>query len=88
MTHKEFFYWLEGFLHDKKITSYDEAANLLPTIKDKMEQVKDEKPVFPKISRTIDPSPFNPIIMPLKQEDDPYKPPFTITCETKQQLND
>ena len=38
MTHKEFFYWLEGFLHDKKITSYDEAANLLPTIKDKMDQ--------------------------------------------------
>ena len=87
MTHKEFFYWLEGYLQDKKISSYDEAANLLPTIKEKMEQVKDVDPFFPN-QRTTVPSPFNPIIMPLKQEDDPYKPPFTITCETKHQLND
>ena len=30
------------------------------------------------------PIPINPF--PIK--DDPYKPPFEITCETKQQLND
>jgi hypothetical protein len=89
MTHKEFYFWLEGYLHDKKISSYDEAATFLLVIKEKMNEVKDVENEFPRISRTTVPSPFNPIIMPLKDNDsDPYKPPFTITCETKQQLND
>ncbi len=89
MTHKEFYSWLEGYLHDKKISSYDEAATFLLVIKEKMNEVKDVENVFPRISRTTVPSPFNPIIMPLKDNDsDPYAPPFKITCETKHQLND
>jgi len=89
MTHKEFYFWLEGYLHDKKISSYDEAATFLLVIKEKMSEVKDVENVFPRISRNIDPSPFNPIIMPLKDNgSDPYAPPFKITCETKHQLND
>jgi len=89
MTHKEFYFWLEGYLHDKKISSYDEAATFLLVIKEKMNEVKDVENTFPRISRTTVPSPFNPIIMPLKDYDsDPYAPPFKITCETKHQLND
>jgi hypothetical protein len=89
MTHKEFYFWLEGYLHDKKISSYDEAATFLLVIKEKMNEVKDVENIFPRISRTTAPSPFNPIIIPLKDNgSDPYESPFKITCETKQQLND
>jgi hypothetical protein len=88
MTHKEFYFWLEGYLHDKKISSYDDAATFLLAIKEKMNDVKEVDPFFPN-PRTTVPSPFNPIIMPLKDNDsDPYEPPFKITCETKHQLND
>jgi hypothetical protein len=80
MTHKEFYFWLEGYLHEKKITSYDDAATFLLVIKEKMNEVKDIDPFFP-IPRTKAPSPFNPIIMPLKDNgSDPYEPPFKITC--------
>jgi hypothetical protein len=44
-----------------------------------MNEVKDVDPFFPH-PRTTVPSPFNPIIMPLKNNDDPHKPPFDITC--------
>jgi hypothetical protein len=79
MTHKEFYFWLEGYLHDKKISSYDDAATFLLVIKEKMNDVKEVDPFFPN-PRTTVPSPFNPVIMPLKKDDDPYKPPFEVTC--------
>jgi hypothetical protein len=50
------------------------------SIKEKMNEVKDVDPFFPH-PRTTVPSPFNPIIMPLKDNgSDPHKPPFDITC--------
>jgi hypothetical protein len=49
------------------------------SIKEKMNEVKDVDPFFPN-PRTTVPSPFNPVIMPLKNNDDPHKPPFDITC--------
>jgi hypothetical protein len=79
LTHKDFYFWLEGYLHDKKISSYDEAATFLLVIKEKMNEVKDVDPFFPH-PRTTFPSLFNPVIMPLKNNDDPHKPPFDITC--------
>jgi hypothetical protein len=79
MTHKEFYFWLEGYLHDKKISSYDDAATFLLVIQEKMKEVKDVDPFFPH-PRTTVPSPFNPVIIPLKNNDDQYKPPFDITC--------
>jgi hypothetical protein len=44
-----------------------------------MQEVKDVDPFFPN-PRTTVPSPFNPIITPLKNNDDPHKPPFEVTC--------
>ena len=83
LTHKEFYYWLEGYLHGRL---EDEHIQITPII-EKMNEVKDLDPFFPNQKITV-PSPFNPIVIPLKKDDDQYKPPFTITCETKQQLND
>jgi hypothetical protein len=73
MTHKEFYFWLQGYLAGKS-----ENIDIEPILK-KMEEVKDFDPFFPN-PRTTTPSPFNPVIMPLKINDDPHKPPFDITC--------
>jgi hypothetical protein len=78
MTHKEFYFWLEGYLHDKKISSYDEAATFLLVIKEKMNEVKDIDPFFPN-PRTVVPK-LQPISVPTP------KNPFEITCETEQKL--
>ena len=79
MTHKEFYIWLEGYLYGKLENKHIDIAPIV----EKMQLVKDE----PKLGITEPyriPIPINPF--PIK--DDPYKPPFEITCETKQQLND
>lgn len=63
MTHKEFYYWLEGYLHEKKISSYDEAATFLLVIKEKMNEVKEVSPLFPSSRTTVPiqiPIPNNP----------------------------
>jgi hypothetical protein len=63
MTHKEFYYWLEGYLHEKKISSYDEAVTFLLVIKEKMNEVKEVSPFFPNSRTTIPiqiPVPNNP----------------------------
>ena len=75
MTHKEFYFWLEGYLTGKL---EDKNIDISPIV-EKMNEVKDVDPFFPN-PRTTVPSPFNPVIMPLKNNDDPYKPPFDITC--------
>jgi len=74
MTHKEFYYWLDGFLHDKKNLSYDELAVFLLTIKEKMGKVKEDSKF--NIERPINiPIPVNPI----KVEDDSLgKPPKIV----------
>jgi hypothetical protein len=76
ITHKEFYFWLEGYLTGKL---EDKNIDISPIV-EKMNEVKDNENIFPRISRTTVPSPFNPVIMPLKKDDDPYKPPFEVTC--------
>jgi hypothetical protein len=84
LSYKEFYIWLEGYLTGKL---EDKNIDISPIV-EKMNEVKEVHPFFPN-PRTTVPSPFNPIIMPLKDNDsDPYEPPFKITCETKHQLND
>jgi hypothetical protein len=84
LSYKEFYIWLEGYLTGKL---EDKNIDISPIV-EKMNDVKEVDPFFPN-PRTTVPSPFNPIIMPLKDNDsDPYEPPFKITCETKHQLND
>ena len=76
MTHNAFYFWLEGYLTGKL---EDKNIDISPIV-EKMNEVKDNENIFPRISRTTVPSPFNPVIMPLKKDDDPYKPPFEVTC--------
>jgi hypothetical protein len=76
MTHKEFYHWLEGYLYGRL---EDEQLPITPII-EKMGEVKDTDSFFPNPTRTTIPSPFEPIIVPLKKDDDPYKPPFEVTC--------
>jgi hypothetical protein len=80
MTHKEFYFWLEGYLHNKKISSYDDAATFLSVIKEKMEEVKDVDPFFSN-PRTVVPH-LQPISIPVP------KNPFDITCEKEDFRND
>jgi hypothetical protein len=75
LSYKEFYIWLEGYLTGKL---EDKNIDISPIV-EKMREVKDVDPFFPN-PRTTVPSPFNPVIMPLKNNDDPYKPPFDITC--------
>ena len=75
MTHKEFYFWLEGYLTGKL---EDNNIDISPIV-EKMQEVKEIDPFFPNPS-TIIPKPFNPVIMPLKNNNDPHKPPFDITC--------
>lgn len=79
MTHKEFYIWLEGYLHGKLENKH---IDITPIV-EKMSLVKDvNQPGMFDPNRI--PIPINPF--PIK--DDPYKPPFEVYCEDKQQLND
>jgi hypothetical protein len=55
MTHKEFYIWLEGYLHGRP---KNENVNISPII-DKMLEVKDIDPFF-RNPRTVVPIPSNP----------------------------
>ena len=77
MTHKEFYIWLEGYLHGKLENKH---IDITPIV-EKMGQVKDE----PKIGIAEPyrvPMPINPF------PGDPYKPPYEVYCGDKTQLND
>ena len=79
MTHKEFYIWLEGYLHGKLESKQIEIG---PIVK-KMGEVKEETPK-PLIQRYEQiPVPINPL-----PKTDPYSPPFEVYCGNKQQLND
>lgn len=72
MTHKEFYFWLEGYLHSKNNLSYDELAVFIDTVKDKMKKVKDVDPFFPNPSK-INPHRFEPVPVPSNPfKDDGY----------------
>ena len=81
MTHKEFYIWLEGYLHGKL---EDKNIDITPIV-EKMGQVKEETNQSVKIT------PFERIPIPVNPfpiQDDPYKPPFEVYCNDKKQLND
>jgi hypothetical protein len=79
MTYKEFYIWLEGYLHGKLENKNIEIG---PIIK-KMGEVNDE-PKFGIAEPYMVPIPVNP----LPNNTDPYKPPYEVYCGTKEQLND
>jgi hypothetical protein len=81
MTHKEFYIWLEGYLYGKLESKH---IDITPIV-EKMGEVKDE----PQESIKITPFERIPIpVNPFPIQDDPYKPPFEVYCNDKQQLND
>jgi hypothetical protein len=79
MTYKEFYIWLEGYLHGKLENKNIEIG---PIFK-KMGEVNDE-PKFGIAEPYMVPIPVNP----LPNNTDPYKPPYEVYCGTKEQLND
>ena len=83
MTHKEFYIWLEGYLHGKLENKH---IDITPIV-EKMQLVKNEPKLGIaepyRIPIPINPFPVNPL-----PKTDPYSPPFEVYCETKQQLND
>ena len=85
MTHKEFYIWLEGYLHGKL---EDKNIDIMPIIQ-KMELVKEANKIgiadTYRIPIPVNPFPVNP---PFPVKDDPYRPPYEVYCGTKEQLND
>jgi hypothetical protein len=79
MTHKEFYIWLQGYLHGKL---EDKNIDIAPIV-EKMDLVKEDYNIGIAEPYRI-PIPVNPF--PVK--DDPYKPPYEVYCNDKQQLND
>jgi hypothetical protein len=77
MTHKEFYIWLEGYLHGRL---EDEKLNIAPII-EKMNLVKEDYKIGIAEPYRV-PIPINPF----PGTGDPT-PPWTITCNTEQ-LND
>ena len=81
LSYKEFYIWLEGYLHGKL---EDKNIDITPIV-EKMGQVKEETNQSVKIT------PFERIPIPVNPfpiQDDPYKPPFEVYCGDKTQLND
>jgi hypothetical protein len=81
LSYKEFYIWLEGYLHGKL---EDKNIDITPIV-EKMGQVKEETNQSVKIT------PFERIPIPVNPfpiQDDPYKPPFEVYCNDKKQLND
>ena len=79
MTHKEFYIWLEGYLHGKLENKNVEIGPIVQ----KMSQVKESnQPGIFDPNRI--PRPVNPF--PIK--DDPYGPPYEVYCGTKDLLTD
>jgi len=80
MTHKEFYIWLEGYLHGKLENKHIDIAPIV----EKMNEVKDEPQESVKIT------PFERIPVPINPfpKIDPYSPPYEVYCGTKEQLND
>jgi hypothetical protein len=79
LSYKEFYIWLQGYLHGKL---EDKNIDIAPIV-EKMDLVKESSKIDISEPFRI-PIPVNPF--PIK--DDPYKPPFEVYCNDKQQLND
>jgi hypothetical protein len=82
MTHKEFYIWLDGFMTNRSWTVIQQSD--IEGIQNKMKEVKEvNQPGMFDPNRIPIPVPINPF----PSTGDPT-PPWTITCEAKQQLND
>jgi hypothetical protein len=79
MTHKEFYFWLEGYLHGRL---EDERLEIAPII-EKMKEVKEVNQ-----SGMFDPNRIPIPVNPFPVKDDPYRPPYEVYCGPKEQLND
>jgi hypothetical protein len=82
MTYKEFYYWLNGFMTNRDWTTIKEID--IETIQEKIKTVKGDDNIGIARPYTV-PIPSIPII---RTGDNPLTPPWTVTCETKTQLND
>ena len=81
MTHKEFYIWLDGFMTNRSWTVIQQSD--IEGIQNKMKEVKEvNQPGM------FDPNRIPIPVNPFPKTDDPLTPPWTITCEAKQQLND
>ncbi len=88
MTYKEFYIWLDGFMTNRRWTSFTQDD--IESIQEKMKEVKENKndiliTPFETIPVPINPFPVNP---PFPVKDDPYRPPYEVYCGDKTQLND
>jgi hypothetical protein len=79
MTHKEFYIWLEGYLYGKLENKH---IDITPIV-EKMDLVKEDNKIGISEPFRV-PIPVNPFPI----QDNPYKPPFEVYCNDKQQLND
>jgi hypothetical protein len=72
MTHKEFYIWLEGYLHGKL---EDKNIDIAPIV-EKMNLVKEDSRISITEPYKV-PIPINPL--PIKE--DPYRPPYEVYCK-------
>ncbi len=79
MTYKEFYFWLEGYLHGRLD---DEKLDIAPII-EKMDLVKEDNRIGIAEPFRV-PMPINPF----PNDSDPYRPPYEVYCGDKTQLND
>jgi hypothetical protein len=79
LSYKEFYIWLQGYLHGKLENKH---IDITPIV-EKMDLVKEDNKIGISEPFRV-PIPVNPFPI----QDDPYKPPFEVYCNDKQQLND
>lgn len=74
MTYKEFYFWLDGYLHGKLENKHIDISPIV----EKMQHVKEESKMgIAEPYRSI-PVPINPF-----PKTDPYSPPYEIYCGEK-----
>ena len=88
MNYKDFYYWLDGFMTNRSWTTIQQSD--IETIQEKLKEVKSDEISLDKISKRP-----QPISIPIHidtpnpfKTNDPLTPPWTVTCDTKEQLND
>jgi hypothetical protein len=81
MTYKEFYFWLDGFMTNRKWTSITQVD--IETIQEKLKEVKEDSKIGIAEPFRV-PMPINPF----PNDSDPYRPPYEVYCGDKTQLND
>jgi hypothetical protein len=81
MTYKEFYFWLDGFMTNRKWTSITQVD--IETIQEKLKEVKEDSRIGIAEPYRV-PMPINPF----PNDTDPYRPPYEVYCGDKTQLND